>query len=281
MPKGAVNLTDPVNRAHPLNRGLVSWWLGLPQWCGGLTWFDLMRVGDGVATSQVSVVPASRPGGWACLRTTSKTDYVRVPSSRYVTAGSKTWCAWVRTSYTTAGQWVLIYNGASYETALAIGNMGPVGAAGKPTFVVYTTTYYAATGATTVTDGTGSLDGSWHHLAGVYDAAAATVKIYTDGVLDGSGSVTGSQGVETDYLFMGIVSNGTAAGGLNGFSGSLDDVRVYSRSLSDGEVSALYRESLAGYPGCLRRVRAAAPKAAAAFRPWLAAGRSLLGNGVA
>lgn len=39
----ALNLGSPVNRSHPLNRGRVGWWIGLPNNSGGNTLFDLMN----------------------------------------------------------------------------------------------------------------------------------------------------------------------------------------------------------------------------------------------
>src|ERR1700758_579024 len=57
-----VDTTSPVNWAHALNTGLLSWWMVLPQWAGGLTWFDLTRRNPGTLTNFAS--PGTLTNGW-------------------------------------------------------------------------------------------------------------------------------------------------------------------------------------------------------------------------
>jgi hypothetical protein len=77
--------------------------------------------------------------------------------------------------------------------------------------------------------------GSWYHLAGVFDHGE--LRIYVDGQLAGSADAafteTGSG--STDWS-IGARSIG-GAGGDQFFIGELDDVRVYSRVLSDEEIA--------------------------------------------
>jgi len=79
-------------------------------------------------------------------------------------------------------------------------------------------------------------DGRWHHLLGTYDTNIGG-KIYVDGVLEGSSSVTGqlttAAGIQT-YI-------GNGLGVANPFfNGSIDDVRVYNRALTGDEIKRLY-----------------------------------------
>lgn len=85
-------------------------------------------------------------------------------------------------------------------------------------------------------------DGQWHHVAGVFDNGRATV--YVDGVLD-STMVTGktSGSGNRRYGFLGVGSkaedyDGSKAPGSY-FAGDLDDVRIYSRALTNNEVAQL------------------------------------------
>jgi len=80
---------------------------------------------------------------------------------------------------------------------------------------------------------------TWTHLAGTYDGA--TMKVYTNGVLAASVAQTGTIAPSTDGLFIG----GNPYYGHN-FIGTIDEVRIYSRALSVGEVQADMNTPLAG-----------------------------------
>jgi Concanavalin A-like lectin/glucanases superfamily len=68
--------------------------------------------------------------------------------------------------------------------------------------------------------------GEWTHLAGTYDADAKQIKLYVDGKLAGSAPHP------TAWHEDGPMHIG------NGFSGGIDEVKVYDRSLSAGEIAA-------------------------------------------
>jgi predicted ribosomally synthesized peptide with SipW-like signal peptide len=77
--------------------------------------------------------------------------------------------------------------------------------------------------------------GTWHHVAGVFDSEAQTYTLYLDGTEVDSAS-TGATTVAAS-------SAPLTLGGLEdqfSLDGALDDVRIYSRALSAGEVQSLY-----------------------------------------
>jgi hypothetical protein len=74
--------------------------------------------------------------------------------------------------------------------------------------------------------------GTWHHVAGVYDGAR--LRLYVDGNLVGSANATGNLAGYDTVLRMG--TNGSLT---ESTAGKLDDVRVYNRALSDGEIRYL------------------------------------------
>ncbi len=84
----------------------------------------------------------------------------------------------------------------------------------------------------------GNIDvNQWHHLAGTYDGAVMT--LYLDGVsirtgISKSGRIFSNS---ANGLYIGRILN--AAPGIPDFNGTIDDVRIYRRALSQGEVSAL------------------------------------------
>jgi hypothetical protein len=74
---------------------------------------------------------------------------------------------------------------------------------------------------------------TWYHVAGVYNAAARTLDIYVNGVLDNGvlrGTVPSSQ-----YNANVDVTIGRRSGGFY-FNGIIDQVRVYNRALSATEI---------------------------------------------
>jgi hypothetical protein len=78
--------------------------------------------------------------------------------------------------------------------------------------------------------------GKWQHIAGVYDAAAQTMHVYINGVLDDGnliGTVTSLQRNSGQRVFI-----GKRAAGATGteFSGIIDEVRIYNRALSQTEI---------------------------------------------
>ncbi len=92
-----------------------------------------------------------------------------------------------------------------------------------------TTGFWVFDGATTITLG------SQHHVAMTYDGT--TLKLFVDGVLDGSMAVTGTIPATTQPVRIG----GGAPIGLPQFyyTGGIDEVRIYNRALVDCEVDHL------------------------------------------
>jgi hypothetical protein len=71
----------------------------------------------------------------------------------------------------------------------------------------------------------------WYHVAGLVEGA--TIRLYLNGVLDAAGTLSAPPVARTDPVWMGHLS------GFTHFPGLLDDVRVYDRALSAGEIAGL------------------------------------------
>jgi hypothetical protein len=78
-------------------------------------------------------------------------------------------------------------------------------------------------------------DAQWHHVAGVYDGQR--IALYVDGELEDSVSASGPIAVNTEPVWVGQNSMGRS----RPFNGWCDELRLYDRGLSAGEVQALYR----------------------------------------
>ncbi len=104
------------------------------------------------------------------------------------------------------------------------------------------TVTFSVTG-TTVSDlfGTRNVnDRQWHHVAGVYDGAK--IYLYVDGTLDVSQASTGAITQTSDLLTIG---NNLGQPGLL-WNGLMDEVSLYNRALSAGEIAAIYNAGGAG-----------------------------------
>jgi len=80
-------------------------------------------------------------------------------------------------------------------------------------------------------------DGDWHHIAMTWKRTGS-IKVYVDSILDGSASSSGNYAnVPTENISI----NGNADGSFAvGKEGSIDEVGIWNRELSDSEITALY-----------------------------------------
>lgn len=139
-----------------------------------------------------------------------------------------TLACWIKApSFTRAWQAILAKGDDSYRlTRSSAGNSVYFGLGG--------TSVGGFDGATEVADN------EWHHVAGVYDGANAT--LYIDGVADTAVPATGKINANSYNLFIG--ENSQSRGRY--FKGLIDDVRIYSVALNDSQVQA----AMQGTPGC-------------------------------
>ncbi|NJD91549.1 MAG: hypothetical protein FIA91_08560, partial [Geobacter sp.] len=81
-------------------------------------------------------------------------------------------------------------------------------------------------------------DGVWHLVTGVYEGPATNLaKIYVDGVLQNSGTITTPATTNQNYF------TGKFLGGGGQFNGLMDEISVYAHALSAQDVLALYNTS--------------------------------------
>lgn len=157
-------------------------------------------------------------------------------SSQYVTIGSAglgngsaTFSAWV--TFPTAG--------VSLNTIVSNGNY----------FMYYNGNLfnfrYDTTGAQLLgTTHTYTTTNTWYHVVGVYDTsvgANGTEYIYVNGMQDGSRACTANPN-GTNNTQLSIGSRQSLA--TQYYNGRIDDVRIYNRALSAGEVAALYYQGI-------------------------------------
>jgi hypothetical protein len=252
MPSVPGRLVDPlcpIDWSHPLNRGLVAnWQAGLPGlggWTGGLTWRDLVRGAkpprdatlNGLAFPATSTSgwagPTGRPGGFGALACDGVNDYAS-SSANMGGLAAASWAVWVRmpaAGGSDFGAWLCGNTG--YSASFYLGSD-------------VTPTGQAFFGSVKVTFSF-SRDDRWYRIVCVYRGGTSG-RVYRNGV-----SLTGSSSSIPATLpsHTGVQIGGNSSGGYYARA-AIDDVRLWSRALSDSEVRAEYEESRAGRPETLR-----------------------------
>lgn len=138
---------------------------------------------------------------------------------------------WVKTTQTAGTpQW---YNGAGLVDGDVSGNANDFGTAlvgGKFGFGV-------GNPDTTIVSVTSINDGAWHHCVATRQEATGIISVYVDGNLQATGTGNKNTLNAPARLLFG------ATGG-NYFNGSLDEVKIFTRTLSSNEVAGLYSSSV-------------------------------------
>lgn len=232
-PGRSLNLGSPVNWADPLNRGLVAWWLALPNY-KGLQWRNLTSSGlyHGTLTNgPVWQGSKGRPGGFGSLKFDATDDLV--DCGQAIGNG-------VTTNFTT-GAWIRPSSLASQQNVVQRRASGPGWAfdlltSGVMRFTVVGVANYDTT-ATVPTN-------SWTRVDAVYTSGAGL--IYINGVQALSvamGSITNTTG--ESYVIGKRQYSGTSD---RVFNGNIDDVSFFNRALSASDIYQRYAASKAGYP---------------------------------
>lgn len=87
--------------------------------------------------------------------------------------------------------------------------------------------------------------GAWRHIVVTFDDAQDMMKVYIDGVYLGDGGQFDadlSDDVNTFPLIMGALSSDS--GLVRRYIGKMDEVAIWNRALSDGEVATLYNQGV-------------------------------------
>jgi len=136
-------------------------------------------------------------------------------------------CAWVRTTdlnrqsmivdgnFQNSGQGYLLQFNASNQALFACR--------------LNNSTFNSASGTTSVAANT------WYHVVGTYDGT--TIKVYVNGVLEGSTAYSGGIGYSSANLAIGVYQSLISGYSLNGYVGP---VQIYNRAITAAEVAQIY-----------------------------------------
>lgn len=236
-----IDLGNPV-ADHPLNNGLVAWWLPLPNNQGGSRLFDLRGANPGTLVNGPTW--AADPNGFGAVRCTGTTQRVvtAATSALFPSATTATVAVWHRKTDTTN------------RDSAGFGSDSTVSSARCGAHLPFTdgNVYWdwgGTTAGSTRVSAAVTSDTRWHLWAFTVGGGLG-MRIYRDGVLLASNAATPSRTAGGNFVLnSGNSSVSPGPGDLAEFGA----VWVYSRALSPGEVAALYDQGARGHPDTLRR----------------------------
>ena len=206
--------------------GMVSWWRGE------------YSATDGVGTNHGTLINgttfASGRVGQA-FSFDGVDDYITVPHSPNLHPSDITVDAWIKVKPTAEYQLVIDKghgNGNASGWVLQIRPEGVIDFCygnGDPSW-----NGTCATSASILTDD------AWHHVAGTLDGI--TIRIYIDGVLEGSPPYPGTPQTNDQDIYIGTAWWGEP----RFFNGLIDEVGIFNRALTADEIAAVYYAGSAG-----------------------------------
>ena len=195
---------------------------------------DLVGEADGVCTgSQCPTAIAGVVDGALLFNGTS--SLVRSPSSSVIdTKGSFTLSVWVRIDAAPPGT----DNACAINKLLGPNNLNTWQLCAIETdWNLFTGTLV---GGIKTTQGPATDIGNWHQFAVTWASDTLEMRLYYDGVVVG---IPEKRDLDFDsgQILIGADSDNAQVGGW--FRGAVDEFRIYSRTLTDNEVAALYSDA--------------------------------------
>jgi predicted alpha-1,6-mannanase (GH76 family)/fibronectin type 3 domain-containing protein len=260
-----LNATAAWEARRPDNLSWCQWQESSPEGTNFYAWdcissFEALQAADPTQGISSQAVPADYAGYWpldnnatdasgngntgtvsgaawntngqvsACLTFNGSNSVMQITNP---VANDFTIAFWVKTTQTAGtGQW---YNGVGLVDGDASGNANDFGTAmcgGKFAFGT-------GNSDTTILSTSSINNGAWHHCAATRRQATGTLCVYVDGSLQTTGTGNRNTLDATARLKLGVIASGG-----NYFKGSLDEVKIFARTLSSNEVAALYNSSL-------------------------------------
>jgi Concanavalin A-like lectin/glucanases superfamily len=251
---------SPVNTLASLNRGLVAWWLALPQRMGGGRWLDLL---GGAHATLVGMGPSSATLGWGSTRRPGGAGELRLAGGTTAYLNVSPWSL-VLTPTTTSYTWAFWLKALTFPEWQGVLAQLPAVADPNTQFTIYVhttsnTTWGPVTAGVSVGFATGAgnfqgahsgnnsvVAGAWSHWVLTWDGAllpANAWRLYRNAVdVTVAGTVAGTLTTIAATVF----NLGRDTYGDPTLNGALDDVRIWRRALAPAEAQALYLSSQEG-----------------------------------
>ena len=226
----AISVQD--NQTGGCPSSMISYWK-LDETIGSV-FADHLGTNNATSTNVPTPV-AGRVGGAQQFNGTSTVITApRIAAYDFATNTSFTYEAWIKHPTSASSEEIIAERKSS--GALAI-NLKVVGLT-KATFSVRNNTSQIFT-----VTGTKSLnDGNWHHIAGVRDGSTNQLRIYVDGVLEGTASAVYTAGFTS--ADEGISIGWRKSTNNKFFKGTIDEVAIYNSALAPSQIQTHYSNGL-------------------------------------
>lgn len=228
MSGSGVNLGVKSNTAPSLKSGLVGYWK-LDEGQGSLANNSISGGANftlGSGASSPSWTNEAKTNKSLSFINTSNQYAISVIDSGVLKStnetGSFTLSAWVKPGTQTGSERVILGRAGCHGGLVA-------NSSNQFSFNVAATDCW--TSGIALSSGTISNWTSWHHIVGVY--SNKSVKIYVDGILKNSGTLSGSMFNYDNGMYIGAI-------GSYGFNGLIDEVKIYNKALTADEVKQDY-----------------------------------------
>lgn len=242
-----IDWANAVDWGCPLNRGLVSWYLAVPNRMGyGTTVMrDLCKRNNGTltnmafpGTSTSGWGTTTRRGGWGEVRFDGSDDWVNCGPVSSSLGGEFTVSFWAKWNAT---------NNYYFPVTKTVGTGGSTNGF-EFRNEANTQLSLVGKGGNVIWSGHGVVTaGQWLFVCGTFDGT--TSRLYADGRQVASGVLLlGYDSTSTD------VQIGTRGDFYTYFLGAIDGVRIRNVAVSAAEVAAEYADGLTGYRRTIRRV---------------------------
>ena len=239
-----LNLANPVNRASPLNRGLLAWYEDLPSPRASGSVVNLCpSTGRGVVVGGVTIGGRSAAGS-LYRKFNGTSGYINCQTSGFGTVqGNRTITLWMRlTTVTSNRNAVLLYSVPGAGT-LQVGYRSDVNAI----------LAWKAGGASLVNSSITPAANSWYFVGYSWNGTTHTI------VVRGAAATTVTSTTATQSGTITITKIGDS-GFSEFFSGDISSVRIHSECLPERQLLGVYEASRTGYRQELNWLD----------RPWLA-----------
>lgn len=227
----------PVNLQAPTARGLVAWWRDVPGATGGRFLYDLMGgpplalTNMGTAGTTSGWATTTRPGSAFEVRFDGIDDNLSTPANSARMSPYFSMLLWIKLTANAPSDYALLWEAISGGASLFVNNTNRLAT-------------YVGGSAIDPSATTLSLQ-TWYHIALV--STTSQVQVYVNCRLDATTTGAGALSASAFYHIFG--NKPTPA---SRFTGAMQDMKFYNRSLAASEVCTVMRESARGEPTLLR-----------------------------
>lgn len=240
MTHALIDLGNPVSD-HPLNRGILLWWLGLPNnSCGALRFFDVRNRNNCILTNGCSRWHAA-PNGMPSPQIRGTGGSSNGISERFIGKSGA--------YHRTLSAYLRIDSGTNQNGIIRMGHMASTS---DFSLEVRSGTSIGFNGWFADYNFTVPAQGVWFHVAITYNGSLNSA--YVNGVLAGSASMTlTTTDVGLQVGVFGLNSDGSQSGSRGAASVSLANCILHDWSMSASQVWQLAEQSRKAFPDMLRR----------------------------